>query len=197
MILQFSDAEMTSRPFSLPRVGPCVRCHFLRENWFCKRFCASASVLALGRKSFFQRVVKLRLLRASEWIPALALLPSCRFPNVWIDGDRAPACFPPVTRRFAGGAKAGIGGGGAAADGRGLDRKRWSKSHGGKDLDVTVVTQNFDDDAGSVPADKKIRGGIADPQIFDAKFIQIQRQTGVCKANLSFSSPHLESETGP
>ena len=73
---------------------------------------------------------------------------------------------------------------------------RWSRSLGRKDLDVTVVTQNFDDNTWSVSADKKIRGDIVDPQIFDAEFVQIQRQTGIFKANLSFSSPHLKSETG-
>jgi hypothetical protein len=44
-------------------------------------------------------------------------------------------------------------------------------SRGFKDFDVTAFAHNFDGDAWSVPADKKISEGISEPQIFDAKFI--------------------------
>jgi hypothetical protein len=36
-----------------------------------------------------------------------------------------------------------------------------------KNFDVTTFAQNFDGGARSVPADKKIGGGISEPQIFD------------------------------
>jgi hypothetical protein len=65
-----------------------------------------------------------------------------------------------------------------------------------KNFEVTVFAEKVDSNACSVPADKKISRGISEPQIFDANFIQIQRQAGVRKANLPLSSPHLESETG-
>jgi hypothetical protein len=52
-------------------------------------------------------------------------------------------------------------------------------SGGFKNFEVTVFAEKFDSNAYSVPADKKISRGISETQIFDANFIQIQRQAGV------------------